>query len=50
MPLIITDAYRDAIGWYARYGFVTLEGAAASGPQRMYLDISSVRMALKRSS
>ena len=44
---IITDAYRDAIGWYARYGFVTLEGAAASGPQRMYLDIRTVRMALK---
>ena len=47
---IITDAYRDAIGWYARYGFVTLEGAGASGPQRMYLDIRTVRMALKRSS
>jgi len=47
---IITDAYRDAIGWYARYGFVTLEGAAASGPQRMYLDIRTVRIALKRSS
>jgi GNAT superfamily N-acetyltransferase len=47
---IITDAYRDAIGWYARYGFVALGGAAASGPQRMYLDIRTVRMALKRSS
>ena len=47
---IIPDAYRDAIGWYARYGFVTLEGAAASGPQRMYLDIRTVRIALKRSS
>ena len=46
---IITDAYREAIGWYARYGFVRLQGAAASGPQRMYLDIRTVRMALKRS-
>jgi len=33
-----------------RYGSVTLEGAAASGPQRMHLDIRTVRMALKRSS
>ena len=46
---IITDAYREAIGWYARYGFVRLQGAAARGPQRMYLDIRTVRMALKRS-
>ncbi len=25
---IITDAYRDQIGWYARYGFLRVEGAA----------------------
>jgi hypothetical protein len=42
---IITDAYRDQIDWYARYGFVALEGAAESGPQRMFLDIRTVRMA-----
>lgn len=44
---IVTDAYRDKIDWYARYGFVALEGAAKSGPQRMFLDIRTVRMALK---
>jgi GNAT superfamily N-acetyltransferase len=44
---IIADAYRDRIDWYARYGFVALEGGAASGPQRMFLDIRTVRMALK---
>jgi GNAT superfamily N-acetyltransferase len=43
---IITDAYRDRTGWYAKYGFVTIEGAAESGPQRMFLDIRTVRAAL----
>ncbi len=44
---IITDAYRDRVSWYARYGFVALEGAAESGPQRMFLDIRTIRLALK---
>ena len=44
---IVTDAYRDKIDWYARYGFVALEGAPESGPQRMFLDIRTVRMARK---
>lgn len=44
---IITDAYRDRIDWYARYGFVALEGAAENGPQRMFLDIRTIRLALK---
>ena len=44
---IITDAYRDRTDWYARYGFVPLEGAAPGGPQRMFLDIRTIRMALK---
>jgi len=25
---IVTDAYRDRISWYARYGFVPIEGAS----------------------
>jgi GNAT superfamily N-acetyltransferase len=45
---IVTDAYRDRISWYARYGFVPIEGAAESGPQRMYLDLRTVRAALLR--
>jgi GNAT superfamily N-acetyltransferase len=44
---IIADVYRDRIDWYARYGFVTLEGSAPSGPQRMFLDMRTVRMALR---
>lgn len=44
---IITDAYRDRIDWYVRYGFVSLEGAAKTGPQRMFLDIRTLRQALK---
>ena len=31
---IITDAYRDRVSWYARYCFVPIKGAAATGPQR----------------
>jgi len=45
---IITDAYRDRAGWYARYGFVPIEGGAESGPQRMFLDIRTVRAAVRR--
>ena len=45
---IVTDAYPDRIGWYARYGFVPIEGAAKTGPQRMFLDLRTVRAALSR--
>ena len=44
---IITDAYQDRVDWYARYGFVALEGAAESGPRRMFLDIRTIRVALR---
>jgi GNAT superfamily N-acetyltransferase len=43
---IITDAYRGRVGWYARYGFVPIAGASEGGPQRMFLDIRTVRAAL----
>ncbi len=45
---IITDAYRDRVRWYERYGFVPIKGAAESGPQRMFLDVRTVRAALRR--
>ncbi len=45
---IITDAYRDRIEWYARYGFVSLEGTSETGPLRMFLDIRTLRQALKQ--
>jgi predicted N-acetyltransferase YhbS len=44
---IITDAYPHRIEWYAKYGFVPIEGAAKSGPQRMFLDIRTIRVALQ---
>jgi GNAT superfamily N-acetyltransferase len=44
---LVTDAYQDRIGWYARYGFVPIEGARPGGPQRMFLDIRTVRAALR---
>ncbi len=45
---IITDAYRDRVNWYARYGFVSIQGAAATGPPRMFLDMRTVHAALRR--
>ncbi|MGB8061964.1 MAG: GNAT family N-acetyltransferase [Candidatus Sulfotelmatobacter sp.] len=45
---IITDAYRERTDWYARYGFIPLQGAAETGPQRMFLDIRTLRLALKQ--
>ena len=45
---IVTDAYRDRVGWYARYGFAPIEGAAESGPQKKFLDLRTVRAALQR--
>jgi GNAT superfamily N-acetyltransferase len=45
---IITDAYRNRVDWYARYGFIPLEGSTESGPQRMFLDMRTIRLALKR--
>src|SRR5580765_1151102 len=44
---IITDAYRERISWYARYGFVPIQGAAESGPQRVVLDLRTLRAALR---
>ena len=44
---IITDAYRDRLSWYAKYGFVPIEGSAEGGSQRMFLDIRTVRAALQ---
>ena len=44
---IITDAYRERMSWYARYGFVPIEGSGAEGPQRMFLGIRTIRKALQ---
>ncbi|MGA2218229.1 MAG: hypothetical protein ABSG51_09090, partial [Terracidiphilus sp.] len=43
---IVTDAYPDKTGWYARYGFIPVGEAAASGPQKMFLDVRTIRRAL----
>ena len=45
---IVTDAYRDRISWYTKYGFVPIDGAAEGSPQRMFLDMRTVRAALRR--
>ena len=47
---IITDAYPERVGWYARYGFVPIEGGAPNGLQRMFLDLRTVRAAFERRS
>jgi GNAT superfamily N-acetyltransferase len=43
---IVTDAYRERVAWYTQYGFVPIEGAAPSGPQRLFLDIRTLRAAM----
>lgn len=40
---IIADAYRDRIGWYQKYGFLPVVGASEKGPQRMFLDLRTLR-------
>jgi GNAT superfamily N-acetyltransferase len=42
---IVTDAYRERVGWYARYGFILLEDAGVEGPHRMFLDLRTIRHA-----
>jgi GNAT superfamily N-acetyltransferase len=44
---IVADVYRERMEWYFRYGFRAIEKDAAGGPQRMFLDIRTVRMALR---
>jgi predicted GNAT family N-acyltransferase len=45
---VITDAYRDKTGWYARYGFQLLGEATAGGTQKMFLDVRTIRAAYER--
>jgi GNAT superfamily N-acetyltransferase len=47
---IITDAYPDRTGWYAKYGFVPIAGAVKDDLQRMFLDIRTIRAALQTGS
>lgn len=42
---IITDAYPGRTSWYARYGFVPIEGFKPEGPRKMFLDLRTVRKA-----
>ena len=44
---IVTDAYPDQVSWYAKYGFVPIQRAADSAPQRMFLDIRTVRRGVR---
>lgn len=44
---LVTDAYRNRVEWYAKYGFIPIEGAAKDEPQKMFLDVRTIRMALK---
>jgi len=43
---IITDAYPERITWYAKYGFVPVEGGPVSSPRKMFLDVRTIRAAL----
>jgi hypothetical protein len=48
LPYGITDAYRDKVALYARYGFIPIEGSAKNGPQRKFLDVRTIRVAYER--
>jgi len=43
---IITEAYREKIGWYAKYGFIPLEGDKDKPTQRMFLDVRTLKKAV----
>ena len=46
---VLTDAYRDKAAWYARYGFLPLEGDAGGDRQKMFLDVRTIRAAVESS-
>jgi GNAT superfamily N-acetyltransferase len=46
---IVTDAYRDKVSWYTKYGFIPIESASEDGPQKMFLDLRTIRAALRGS-
>jgi GNAT superfamily N-acetyltransferase len=43
---VVTDAYRDKAGWYARYGFIPLEEAEKPSTLKMFLDVRTIRRAI----
>ncbi len=47
---IVIDAYPDRISWYARYGFLPIGDGSDAGPQRMFLDLRTVRDAAESSA
>ena len=47
---ILTDAYPEKASWYARYGFVQLEGAGAGAAHKMFLDVRTIRRAMSQES
>ena len=46
---VVTDAYRDKAAWYARYGFLPLEGNTGGDMQKMFLDVRTIRAAVESS-
>jgi hypothetical protein len=45
---IVTDAYADRVSWYARYGFEPIGELRETGPQKMFLDLRTVRAAMDK--
>lgn len=42
---LLVDAYPSAAGWYARYGFVAIEGTGPGHTQSMFIDIRTIEAA-----
>jgi GNAT superfamily N-acetyltransferase len=46
---VITEAYPERVEWYARYGFVPLDGEANKRVRKMFLDIRTIKAAAAES-
>lgn len=47
---ILTEAYREKVGWYARFGFQALQGGQENGPVKMVLDLRTAQEAMNKTS
>jgi GNAT superfamily N-acetyltransferase len=43
---VVTDAYRSKAAWYAKFGFILLEGPEQAETGKMVLDIRTIRASL----
>jgi hypothetical protein len=42
---LVVDAYSTAVGWYAKYGFIAIDGPTVGGVQPMFIDLKTLQAA-----